>query len=362
MKKFDSMEQRVINMYIDLFPNYRPEKNNTINESSQNQFYNFIQSIFLKLYENPLLLFIKINSDDYFVRRFNKHSENKQSTYNTMKKIEKSLKDFSEFLFDIGKVGYFENELFIVKNSYKIPKRYISILEQCGLLYFKKDNKNILQHNEYKELFYCWKWFATKSGITLPHFISCMFDSNYSYTSEIYSKFAGSKDSFEKLVSFLLENNYYRIDNRDNKISLDYIKSYDKKDNQIKEPFGERTHGGISAQYDSLMKDPQLFSLRIPYYKQLLHQFEQMEKEERDFIVKTGKKCDNCGYCIQTDKTGKRELVFISVYNKQEYKMCPYFPAFQYCWEYLDQNIVNNIIGLLTFTDKILPKINNRKS
>jgi hypothetical protein len=356
MKQFANMEQRIINMYIDLFPSYKPDKNCNVNEEDQKGFYNFIQSLLKKLYENPLLLFSKINSDDYFTIRFNKRSENKQTSYNTMRKIVKSIEDFLTFLFDIGKNVNLENNEFVINNDYKIPKRYINILGNCGISYFQNNNKHYFSQNKNNGIFYCWKWFSTKQDVTLPHFIGCMFDSNYSYTSEIYSKLSGNEEAFIKLESFLHENNYYRIDNRNKKITLDYIKNYDPKDNIIKEAWAERTHGGISVEYDCLMINPVLFSLRIPYYKILLQHFEQMNNQEINFIVNSGKKCDNCRYCVQTDKSGKKELAYIKVNNDEEYKICPYFPGFYYCWEHLDQNIVDNIIGLLKFANKILTK------
>jgi len=45
MKNFGSLEQRVINMYIDLFPSFKPVKNDEISEISQRQFYDFIKMI-----------------------------------------------------------------------------------------------------------------------------------------------------------------------------------------------------------------------------------------------------------------------------------------------------------------------------
>jgi hypothetical protein len=353
MRTFDNMEQRIINMYVELFPSFKPDKNCNINEEAQKKFYDFIQSLFSTLSKNPQLLFLKLGTDDYFVRRFNKSSENKQAVYNNMRKIAKSLEEFCIFLFNIGKIGTLENSELVVENNYKIPKRYINILDKCGISYLQNNNNHYFSHNTNCEIIHCWKWFSTKPGVTLSHFFSCMFDSSYPYTSEIYSSLAENEKVFKKLESFLIVNNYYRIDNRDNKITLDYIKDYDPKDNIIKDAWAERTHGGISAQYDSFMKNPVLFSLRIPYYKKLLQQFEQMEEQEKKFIVAVGKKCGNCRYCVQTDKTGKRELAYIKVINNGEYKICTYFPGFQYCWEYLDQDIVNNIIGLLKFSEKI---------
>lgn len=341
-------------MYVELFPSFKPDKNCNISKEAQGKFYDFMHTLLSTLYNNPQLLFSKVNPDDYFIIRFNKKSENKQTAYNTMRKIAKSLEDFFTFLFDIGKIGHLENNKFVIENKIKIPKRYINILEKFDISYLQNNNNHYFSHKNNYELIHCWKWFSTKPDVTLSHFFSCMFDSNYPYTSEIYSKLAGNEEAFKRLESFLVENNYYRMDNRDKKITLDYIKNYDPKDKIIKDAWGERTHGGISAQYDSFMKNPALFSLRVPYYKKLLQQFGQMENQAKDFIIGIGKKCDNCRYCVQTDKSGKRELAYIKVNNNGEHKMCTYFPGFQYCWEYLNQDIVNNIIGLLKFSDKVL--------
>jgi hypothetical protein len=356
MKQFDSMEQRIINMYIDLFPPYIPTKNGNISESSQRQFYDFLTTLFHNLYNNPLLLFSKINQDDYFTRRFNKSSENKQISYTKMKKCIKSMQDLLEFIYNIGKISRQNSDIFVIDSGIKFHKKYLHILEQCDIEHSKDGSQVLLRSRKYPELFHCWKWLSTSPEHSLTHFISCMFDKNHAYTSSIYSRLSCNEEAFKILESFLIENGYTRVDNRDNKVNLDYVKEYDKKDNVLKEPFGERTHGGISAQYDGLMKNPPIYSLRIPYYKTLLEQSEKMPDEVKNFIVNTGKKCDGCRYCVQMDKTGKKQFPYITVRNEKEYNMCFYFPSFQYCWEELDLSTANNISKLLSFADKILKR------
>lgn len=341
-------------MYMDLFPAYKPYKNKTVSEASQKQFYDFIGSIFQKLLENPLLLFSKTNPDDYFVIRFNKNSENKKTSYTILKKCEKTLYDFSEFLYNFGKMGQQKDGKIAIDSSIKIPKKYLTILEQCGIEYSKNNSHSLFHSKKYPELFFCWIWFSTSPDHSLPHFISCMFDKDYSYCSDVYAKLSNNEEAFKKLESFLVKNKYLRIDNRDSKICLDYYKEYDKKENVLKDAWGERTHGGISAQYDGLMKNPSLFSLRVPFYKTLLEQSEKMTDDVKEFIVNTGCKCNDCRYCVQMDKTGKKPLSFITIHHKNDYKMCTYFPGFHYCWESLDQIIVNNMIAFLEFADETL--------
>jgi hypothetical protein len=275
-----------------------------------------------------------------------------------MKKIVKTLEDFSIFLYNLGKIGSHEDSVLHIENSNNIPKKYINILKQCNIDCSKNNTHISFQSKKYPEIFYCWKWLSTSPNHSFPHFIGCMFDKDYPYTSKIYEKLSKDKKSFQTLLSFLMENNYLRIDNRDNKVNLDYAKEYDKKENKLKEAWGERTHGGFSVQYDVLMQSPLLYSLRVPYYKILLEHSEKMSDEVNEFIVNTGKKCDNCRYCVQMDKTGKKALSYITVVNNnKKFNMCTYFPGFNYCWENLNEKIVNNIKCFLIFADNVLKNI-----
>jgi hypothetical protein len=283
-------------------------------------------------------------------------------SYNKLKSILKTMEEFVAFLYNLGKIAYQKDETLFVENSNKIPKKYINILEQCNIFYSKNSTHMLFQSKKYPELFYCWTWLSTSPDHNRSHFISCMFDKDHPYTKEIYSKLSNNEEVFQTLVLFLIKENYQRVDNRDNKVNLDYIKEYDKKENTLKGAWSERTHGGISAEYDPLMGNPPLYSLRMPYYKTILQQTDKMPDDVKEFIVNTGKKCDDCRYCVQMDKTGQKALSFIVVINKdKEYKMCTYFPGFYYCWEKLDQNTVNNIISTLTFIDSTLKEKRSKK-
>ena len=118
----------------------------------------------------------------------------------------------------------------------------------------------------------------------------------------------------------------------------------------MKWAWSERARGGIEVVYDETRKNQPVFSLRIPYFQDLLKQSDRMNDQVKSFIINTSKKCDGCRYCVQTDKTGKRPLAYINV---NEYKICPYFCGFQYRWKSLDDKTVKNMIEMLTFIDEI---------
>ena len=113
-------------------------------------------------------------------------------------------------------------------------------------------------------------------------------------------------------------------------------------------------HRGISASYDLLVDSPQVYGLCIPRMKEVLAAFDTMPANVQDLVATHTKKCDGCRYCVQTDKTGKRPLAKVSVrYNESELQLCPYFPGYRYCWTTLSDDLVDYIIAMLEFMDRL---------
>ncbi|MBN2238593.1 MAG: hypothetical protein JW712_02375 [Dehalococcoidales bacterium] len=172
------------------------------------------------------------------------------------------------------------------------------------------------------------------------------------WTVEVFGNAISDRRPFDRLINFLEENGFRRIDNKeyDNNVSMDYTKGYGKPDDELKSAFAERTHSGIEVIYQEVRKNPLLITLRIPYFKELLVNADKMNEQVRRFLVATGKKCDGCRYCVQTDKTGKRPLASVSVGDR---KLCPYFPGFSFCWRTQDNGIIDDMIGMLEFIDEL---------
>jgi hypothetical protein len=116
-------------------------------------------------------------------------------------------------------------------------------------------------------------------------------------------------------------------------------------------------HTGISARYEPLVQKPSVFGLCIPNgLKTYLDVFDSMDKQVQNFIVSHTKKCDNCRYCVQTDKTKSRPLAYIKIdYEQKEYNLCPYFPGYSYCWTNINDDLADQLIKILTFMDKFIP-------
>ncbi len=73
--KYLNLEQRIINMYRDTFPAFVPVTGEAVSERAQKQFYDFLKSIYQKLYKNPDLLFTSTHEDDAHTYRFNKSAD-----------------------------------------------------------------------------------------------------------------------------------------------------------------------------------------------------------------------------------------------------------------------------------------------
>jgi hypothetical protein len=82
-----------------------------------------------------------------------------------------------------------------------------------------------------------------------------------------------------------------------------------------------------------------------------------MSEKNKSFVINHTKKCDGCRYCVQTDKTGSRPLASIQViYEQKKYNLCPYFPGYCYSWTNINDDLVDQLIEMLSFMDKFLPK------
>ncbi|HWT27234.1 MAG TPA: hypothetical protein VN131_04780 [Mobilitalea sp.] len=109
----------------------------------------------------------------------------------------------------------------------------------------------------------------------------------------------------------------------------------------------------VGQDFDNLAQ--RMIGLRIPYFAELLKKMDQAEDKVKQIVVNRSKKCDDCGYCIQTDKTGKRPKIYIPVtYGDQQYNICSLFCGFNYRWRVLEDYKVDEFLCLLTFINSVL--------
>jgi hypothetical protein len=334
--EFNSLEQRMAKSYLDMFPKFVPDKNEKISSDEQEKFYSIIKNLYDLAFNEPLLFVPSLHEDDVYPSRYKK-SYGKPDLINNMRKFIKTIDLLLQNMYLLGQGS----------TEVKIDKRQKEILSKLGI-------------NNYNKLPKAWTWMAKRKESNIIDFKHCLFDKNYPYTSDIYAGLLGEA-AFRKLENWMISQGYRRYDiynliASDCKLSLTYANPlWDKTPPRGGHEYKIR-HTGISAQYDYFTQEPAIFGLCIPNgLKIFLNNFQTMETKTKNFVFSRTKKCDNCRYCVQTDKTNSRPLAYISInYENKNYNLCPIFPGYSFSWTNINNELVEQIIGMLKFMDKYI--------
>lgn len=359
-KTFNNLPQRAIYYFIATFPSFTYVNLSSATVDEQKNAYCFIKSIYEQLFDDPAIMGFKIIPDDYF----NDWEQQKEKPKLTSKirGIIAKIEDLIEVVFHICLIGKsFNDSITIDEADVQLKQSMCKQIEKFGIKFIKTDchytftfPSNTLNGLTSLAQISSKNVKPPKDNKQKPYllFSRGVFDVGANFTQEVFGNMLVDRSAFDKLILFLEENNYLRIDNKEynNQISLDYIKNYGNINDELKGAWAERTHGGIEVVYDEIRKNQPVFSLRIPYFNDLLMQSDKMNIQVKNFILNTSKKCDNCRYCVQTDKTGKRLLICVDI---DGIKMCPLFCGFQYRWKTIDNELAENMIEMLMFIDEI---------
>lgn len=357
---FGSLAQRILYGYVATFPRFVPVQSESATPGAQQQMHSFMKNVAGKLFENPGLLSLPSFPDDGY--EWWEMQNSKPELNDAMRKISKKVDEFYQLLLQFGEIGVVEgSKLHVSKSDIKAPSKILSAFDDLGLVYENNKQELVLWSEEYPELASGWKLLSATSAKNSTHptllFSRCMYDIAYPHSREIFEVLAENKEAFRLLREFFEANGYTRVDFRDDGITLDWAKCYGKKDEPLKASWGERVHGGLSIYYDYKRKDPVLFGMRVPLYKELLSHFDEMDEDLKAFVIARTKKCDGCKYCTQTDKTGTRKRQVASVSSAEgEFDLCVLYPGFRYVWTGIDEKEAAKIIRLLTFIDKVFGK------
>jgi len=335
---YASLEQHLAQNYLCFLPSFIPDMNAPVSAEEQERFYYLIKELYQLAFDEPLLFVTQLHADDAYPNRFNRKGYGKPELHRNMVKFTKSIDMLLEAMFLMGK-----------DEVCKLTKKQAAVLSRLGIA-------------DFANLPPAWIWMSTREAASLTSFSYCLFDCDYPYTSEIYARLLGEA-GFKKLENWMLSNGYKRFD------IYDVVASNCRLSLTIANPKWNENpptggfeykikHTGISARFEPYIKDPVVFGLCIPNgLKPYLEDFSFMDKELQDFVVKHTKKCDKCGYCVQTDKSKTRPLAITPVeYDGSTYPFCTYFPGYNYCWTSIDYNLADALIRMLSFLDRYAPQ------
>lgn len=334
---YASLEQRMAQTYIDTFPPFIPDGHAEVSVSEQERFYILMQGLYRLAFDEPLLFVPSLHEDDAYPNRFTKSSYGKPDLQVNMNKFTNTLNALLQNMFLMGQ-----------GSDIKLNKRQQAILDRLGI----GGSANLPA---------AWTWLANRPGANTVIFSRCLFKEDYPYTSDIYARLLGEA-GFRKLESWMTERGYksfdfYEVTASDCKLSLTYANPAWGKDRPNGGFEYKIRHTGISARYDPERQNPAVLGLCIPNgLKTFLEASESMGGNLRGFIISHTKKCDNCRYCVQTDKTGSRPFACIPVGHEGKiYNLCPYFPGSGFCWNSIDDGLAERLIEMLSFMDGFAP-------
>ena len=368
---FPGLAQRGVYYFIATFPPFSPAPLGgaaaVATAEEQAAANAFIYGIYARLYDDPALLGLKILPDDSYGPRELKKA--KPALAGKIRGAIIKIEEFIALLYSIALNGTQQGDNIAVSansGDFTIKAADIKQLEQLGITASAgADNQCAFTFPAgaaagLSMLARISKERATPAQKPYLLFSRGVFNPDEPWTAYVYRKMFAAKSAegeqaFDRLIKFLDGNGYTRVDNRsiENRmamITLDYAKDYAGAGEPLKWAWGERSHGGIELIYQEARKDQPLLALRVPYFAELLRHSDVMPAHVKDFILKKAKKCDNCRYCVQTDKTGKKPLKY-EMFEGQP--ICPMFCGFQFRWSSLDGETAGNIIAMLSYIDDI---------
>ena len=336
--KYKNLEQRMAQAYIDMFPEFAPDKEAPVSESEQKDFYLLMKGFYQLAFDEPLLFVNSLHEDDAFPNHSTKSSYGKPDLQKDMYKFTKEVDTLLQKMFLAGK-----------DSSVDFSKRQLDVLQKAGI-------------GDLTKLPKAWTWMSNRPEANILTFRHCHFDKDHQYLLHNYARLLG-EEAFGRLDKWMIDHGYirhniYNITKWGNRLSLTYANPAWSSE-EPKEGFEYKIrHTGISVRYEPWFQNPCIFGLCIPNgLKVFLKAFDSMNAAVQDFTVSRTKKCNECRYCVQTDKTGSRPLAFVKIKHKQkEYKLCTYFPGYYYSWSNIDNDLADKLIEMLSFMDCFAPK------
>lgn len=358
-KSFDNLTQRSIYCFLATYPSFYPVSDENVSPDEQRAVHGFLLDIYKTLFDNPALLGVGPTPDDCLGDY--EYQKQKPKLVPAIRGIISKVEEFMALLWEAALKGLTDgNRLIVSKQDIELKPSFIRLLAAFGAETVKTDGAYVLSLPVSTRGLRLLAQISEKNARyplknkPKPYllFSRGVFDPSAPWSREVFGSLFEDRLSFEKLLDFLEQQGYTRVDNKEcgNRISLDYIKCYGSPEEDLKFAWAERTHGGIELGYAEERRNQAYIGLRLPYFNELLSSSEKMNTQVKRFVTTVTKKCDNCRYCVQTDKTGKRPLAAVPV---GEYMLCPLFAGFQYKWNTLTSEIADNMIAMLAFIDEL---------
>lgn len=358
--EFNTISERILYGLVFSYSDFQPNKLSDLESTYQLEWYTIMHNILIKVYKNPSLMNLPMNKDDYY--KLHQCNNVKPELIKIYKKAMKVISSFYKFLYYSGLRGDIENDTLIVerevfkKQKIIIKESFLELLKDEGLNYDKSKSHISFSSKKGSKVLDAWKLLSEtvtsydkaelernnnlrELDLKLLKFACCVFSNDLSYWVRRVEKLNElNVGFFEKYEKVLLDKGYSKeLDVEFNHNSL--IISYKIK--------GEVS--GISVSYHFHRVEQFYFSvLNCIGVKAILENFEQLDDNVKDYLMKSCRRCYGCNRCT---KGGKNKRLTVSVIkNEKKVNLCPDFPNRE--WLTIQESDMETIIDYIDLQSK----------
>ncbi len=342
-QSFENLGRRIIYAHLAAYPEFKYVPDCNASELSQRQMYDFLYDSIKTIYNDLSLINVVEEPDECY--EFWECNNVKPELILKMQKIEKNFFDLYEQFVKMGLYGNVTgSKLIIGKSDMKITQKTKDRLSLFGLTCDETNDSLVFTHNSYKELFPAWKLHCSvsKEGkIRTQNMMIFLYGrfGNKQYTAaEMFGRLC-DREQITKLETYFLEKGYI---SSNNEMGVAYEREYPKKQKAY-----------MRVYYDWRKKNQMVFEFKVPQFSKLIKSYDKMDNDLKALVFYRTKNCDGCGYCIQTDKSGKRPKLALNLKLKEQTLLkCPLFPAIG--WFNTDEEMINIVKKLFDFSEETL--------
>lgn len=342
-KSFESLGKRVIYPYLAAYPDFKAVCSNSACENSQRQMYDFLYESINAIYADLSLIGIPYEDDDCY--EYWQPGSSKPELGAKMQNIRKTFLTFFEYLIRMGLAGEAVQEgLLIKKDKMIIQNRMKNKLSLFGLTSIENKDGYFFTHNKYKEIFPAWKFYCGNAeGLKINPkdvhaFLHGYVEGKQITAAGMFGRIRNA-DLISRLEGLFIQKGYNcKYDH----LRVVYEKEYPDK---------QKAHMNIYYDYKKL--EQMIFEFKSPQLSKVLKYYDQMDDELKTLVFSRTKICDGCGYCTQTDRSGKRKRLAVTLELDGERKSkCPLFPSF--VWDNANEEMIKTVKKLFDFSEGIL--------
>jgi hypothetical protein len=342
-RSFESLGKRFVNSCLETYPAFKPVKDCNASENSQKQMHDFLYESIATIYSDLSMINIPYEPDDCY-----EHWQlmNTKPELNTkMQKIKKEFFAVYECFIKIGSAGQvLQDSLFISKDVMRITQKMKDKLHLFGLACEEKADGYFITHDKYKEMFPAWNLHCSALKVgdagtnNIMNFLHGRFMDKKHTAAELFGK-VSDPVLISELEQYFLGKGYSC---RHHDIGVKYEKEYPKKQTAC-----------MCIYYEWRKINPLILDFKAPHFSKVMKFYDQMDDELKDMVFNKTKTCDGCGYCVQTDKTGKRpKLAQRLELNGVTKLKCPLFPSF--VWDNVNKKMISKVRKLFDFAENVL--------